>query len=65
MSIHRIDHVEFHVANAVEAAGELAAAFGFRTGRCPGAAALPAGRQAVLLHQGGHPAAVHVRRKDR
>ncbi|WP_035795323.1 4-hydroxyphenylpyruvate dioxygenase [Kitasatospora mediocidica] len=52
MSIHRIDHVEFHVANADEAARELAGTFGFRDGPDPGAARLPAGRTAVLLRQG-------------
>ncbi|MDH6131414.1 4-hydroxymandelate synthase [Kitasatospora sp. MAA4] len=52
MSIDRIDHVEFHVANADEAARELAGTFGFRYGPHPGAALLPAGRTGVLLRQG-------------
>ena len=53
MSIQRIDHVEFHVVNADEAARELAGTFGFQEGPHPGAAPLPAGRSAVLLRQGG------------
>ncbi|MCX4744824.1 4-hydroxyphenylpyruvate dioxygenase [Kitasatospora sp. NBC_01287] len=53
MNIDRIDHVEFHVADAPAAAAELADAFGFQLGGHPGQAALPAGRQAVQLRQGG------------
>ncbi|MGF1426898.1 4-hydroxyphenylpyruvate dioxygenase [Kitasatospora sp. LaBMicrA B282] len=50
-NIDRIDHVEFHVADAPAAAAELAGAFGFRA-TDPAPAALPPGRRAVLLEQG-------------